>query len=225
MRAGRTMRTALIALTRNKTRAALTTLGIIIGIAAVIAMMEIGQGSSSAIQKTIASMGANNLLVFPGMAASGGVSWGAGSTMTLTPQDSDAIASELSGVITASAPLVRTRAQIVYGNRNWSPQTIYGTTPDYLRVRQWEDLAEGEPFTDRDLRGSAKVCIVGPTIVREVFGGESPVGKELRIRNTMFKVVGVLSAKGANMMGSDQDDIVLAPWTSEVPRLQPEHGP
>src|ERR1043165_2494348 len=123
MRAGRTMRTALIALTRNKTRAALTTLGIIIGIAAVIAMMEIGQGSSSAIQKTISSMGANNLLVFPGTAASGGVSFGAGSVMTLTPSDADAIARD-GPTAKAVAPIVRSRTQIIYGNKNWVPQMI-----------------------------------------------------------------------------------------------------
>ena len=213
MRFRRTARTSLIALTRNKTRAALTTLGIIIGIAAVIAMMEIGQGSSSAIQKTIASMGANNLLVFPGTAASGGISFGMGSSLTLTAQDAEAISRECPAVLAAS-PLVRSRAQLVYGNRNWVPQTIYGCSPEYLVVRQWEDLAEGEPFTERDVRAMAKVCLVGQTIVREVFGGQSPLGRELRVRNTMFKVTGVLTAKGANMMGQDQDDIVLAPWTS-----------
>src|SRR3954451_23021429 len=189
MRFRRTARTSLIALTRNKTRAALTTLGIIIGIAAVIAMMEIAQGSSSAIQKTIASMGANNLLVFPGTAASGGISFGMGSSLTLTAQDAEAISRECPAVLAAS-PLVRSRAQLVYGNRNWVPQTIYGCSPEYLVVRQWEDLAEGEPFTERDVRAMAKVCLVGQTIVREVFGGQSPLGRELRVRNTMFKVTG-----------------------------------
>ncbi len=194
-------------------RASLTTLGIVIGVAAVIAMMEIGSGSSEAIQRAIASMGANNILVMPGTAASGGVSFGAGSVMTLTPEDADAIARECPAV-GAVAPVVRARTQVVYGNKNWVPMFIDGTTPEFLRVRDWTQMAEGVPFTERDVRNSSKVCVVGQTIVRQLFGGQSPLGKELRIQNVAFRVVGVLTPKGANMMGMDQDDVVLAPWTT-----------
>jgi ABC-type antimicrobial peptide transport system permease subunit len=209
----RTLKTALRALRRNKLRAALTTLGIVIGVAAVIAMMEIGSGSSIAIQRTIASMGANNLLVMPGTAASGGVSFGAGSVLTMTPQDAEAILKECPAVASV-APVVRARTQVVFGNRNWVPLYIYGTTPAFLDVRDWTALAEGEPFTERDVRNSSKVCLLGRTLVRELFSGESPVGKEVRVQNVTFKVIGVLDSKGANMMGMDQDDILLAPWTT-----------
>jgi ABC-type antimicrobial peptide transport system permease subunit len=208
----RTFRTALNALRRNVLRSALTTLGIVIGVGAVIAMMEIGQGSSTAIRKTIASMGANNLLVQPGTASSGGVSFGSGSVMTLTPQDAEAIR-ELPSV-DAVAPVVRARTQVVYGNRNWVPVYIYGTTPEFLEVRDWTDLAEGAAFTKRDIDNQTKVCVIGQTLVRELFLGQSPVGKEVRVQNVAFTVIGVLAAKGANMMGMDQDDILLAPWTT-----------
>src|SRR5579859_8043010 len=134
----RTLLMAVQALTRNVLRSALTTLGIIIGVAAVIAMMEIGQGSRSAIQKTIAGMGANNLLVQPGTASSGGVSFGSGSVKTLTPQDAIALARECQPALVSVAPIVRTRTQVVHGNRNWVPFYIYGTTPSYLDVRQWD---------------------------------------------------------------------------------------
>ncbi|MCX7006932.1 MAG: ABC transporter permease [Kiritimatiellaeota bacterium] len=209
----RTFRMALHALRRNVMRAILTTLGIIIGVAAVIAMMEIGNGSSSAIQSTIASMGANNLLIMPGTAASGGISFGAGSTMTLSPQDCEAILRECSAVRNA-APIVRARTQVVYGNRNWVPMYIYGTTSDFLAVREWTELASGETFSDRDVRNGSKVCLLGQTIARNLFPDESPVGKEVRVKNVAFTVIGVLASKGANMMGMDQDDILLAPWTT-----------
>ena len=218
MRITRTLSMSLRALRRNPMRATLTTLGIIIGVAAVIAMMEIGSGSSSSIQKSIASMGASTLTVMPGAAASGGVSFGSGSVMTLTPQDCDAIARECPAVI-AAAPIVRGpgQAQIVYGSRNWVPSGfggITGTTSAFLTIRNWAELAEGEPFTDRDVRSANKVCLLGQTIARELFQGDSPVGQEIRIQNVTFRVVGVLAAKGANMVGMDQDDIVVAPWTT-----------
>ena len=206
------VRTALHGLSRNIMRAALTTLGIVIGVAAVIAMMEIGSGSSSAIQATIASMGANNLLVLPGTASSGGVSFGAGSVMTLTPQDAEAILNE-SPAIRGAVPVVRARTQVIYGNRNWVPSFIYGTTPAWLDVREW-GLAEGDMFTNRDVRNASKVCVLGQRLVRELFQGENPIGKEVRVQNVSFRVIGVLTAKGANMMGMDQDDVLLAPWTT-----------
>jgi macrolide transport system ATP-binding/permease protein len=206
------VRTALNGLRRNVLRAGLTTLGIIIGVAAVIAMMEIGRGSSSAIQQTIASMGANILMVRAGTASSGGVSFGAGSMMTLTPQDSEAMLEECPAV-RAAAPIVRARTQVIYGNRNWVPTFIYGTTPAFLKVREW-DLAEGSPITEREVRNASKVCLLGNTLVRELFQGESPLGKEIRVQNVSFKVIGVLSKKGANMMGMDQDDVLVAPWTT-----------
>ena len=209
----RTIRTALHALRRNVMRSILTTLGIIIGVAAVIAMMEIGRGSSDAIQNTITSMGANNLLIMPGTAASGGVSFGAGSAMTMTPEDCDAILRDCP-LVRAGAPVVRARTQVVYAGRNWVPMYIYGTTPQFLDVRDWTTLAEGEPFTERDVRNGSKVCLLGQTLVRELFQSESPIGKEIRVKNVAFRVVGVLTRKGANMMGMDQDDILLAPWTT-----------
>ncbi len=206
------LRTALMGLRRNIMRAALTALGIIIGVAAVIAMMEIGRGSASAIQATIASMGANNLLILPGTAASGGVTFGAGTIKTLTPQDAEAILKEIPAV-RAAAPIVRARTQVVYGNRNWVPIFLYGTTPSYLEVREWS-LAEGDMFSEQDVRNASKVCVLGTSLVRELFQGEPPVGKEIRVNNVAFKVIGVLTSKGANMMGIDQDDLLLAPWTA-----------
>jgi ABC-type antimicrobial peptide transport system permease subunit len=214
----RTVALALRALRRNTTRAVLTTLGIVIGVAAVIAMMEIGKGSSRSIERTIASMGANNLLVQPGTAASGGISFGTGSVLTLTPQDCEAILTQCPAV-KAAAPVVRARTQVVHGGRNWVPLYIYGTTPAYLEVRDWTKLEAGECFTDRDVRNASKVCVLGATLVRELFHGESPIGAEVRVQNVGLRVVGVLTRKGANTMGFDQDDLLLAPWTTIKSRI------
>ena len=204
---------SLTALRRNVMRSALTTLGIVIGVGAVIAMMEIGNGSSASIQKTIASMGANTLMIFPGAAASGGVSFGAGSTMTLTPGDSDAILRECPSV-RATAAVVRSRnAPLIVGNKNWVPSEIDGTTPDFLVVREWP-VVDGAAFDERDVRNAARVCLIGQSLVRELFQGQSPVGQEVRLQNVALRVVGVLEKKGASMMGRDQDDILIAPWTT-----------
>jgi len=213
MKSYRTLKTALGALRRNVMRAVLTTLGIVIGVAAVITMMEIGNGASITIQRTMASMGANTLVIVPGAANTSGINYGAGSMMTLTPQDADAVGKECPAVGSV-APIVRARTQVVYGSRNWVPTYIYGTTPSFLEVRDWTDLEEGEAFTEHEVRNLSKVCIIGQTIAGELFGGQSPIGREVRIRNVAFKVIGLLRKKGANMMGMDQDDILLAPWTT-----------
>ncbi len=218
MNPGNTFVLAFRALLRNKVRTALTMLGIMIGIASVIAMVAVGQGASSMIQEQIGSLGGNLLMVMPGAATSGGFSWGAGSVMTLTPDDGAAIEKEVPSV-RAVAPIVGTRAQIVYGGQNWVPGQMMGTSPGFLDVREWL-LEEGSFFSDQDVYSAAKACVIGLTVSSNLFQGDSPVGKVIRIKNMPFRVCGVLSRKGTNAMGHDQDDIVLVPWTTAKRVLQ-----
>jgi len=214
MRFFTTFSLAFHALRRNPTRSLLTTLGIVIGIAAVIAMTEIGKGSSNSIARSISQMGAGNLLVMPSHTNKGGVSSGSGSAMTLTPEDYKAIVRECSSVGTA-APIVTARVQVVAGNKNWNPWNIHGSTPEYVKVQNFGMPTEGELFTDEDVQSANTVCLIGNTVRRELFGeGVSPIGEEIRIGKVNFRVVGVLPSKGANMMGFDQDDVILAPWTT-----------
>ncbi len=208
-----TWRTALGALRRHKMRSGLSALGVVIAVGAVIAMTEIGEGSKATLQKGIASMGANTVMIFSGSTNTGGVNLGTGSAVTLTPADASEIASQCPAV-SGVAPVVRARAQIVYGNRNWVPEQISGTTPSFLVVRDWQEMAMGEMFTERDVRNGNKVCVIGETVRRNLFQDVSPIGKEIRLSNVSFRIVGVLRRKGANMMGMDQDNVVLAPWTA-----------
>jgi len=208
----------LKALHRNRFRSFLTTVGIIIGIAAVIATMEIGGGMSHSLHNTIASMGANTVLVLPAEVSTGGVQT-AGRATTLTPEDADAIERECPSVRYV-APMVMARgAQVVAGNRNCVPASVVGTTPSFLALRNWDELYLGEPFTEEDVRRARKVCLIGRTVAARLFPKLSPVGREIRIRNEPFVVMGVLRKKGADILGNDQDDILVAPWTTMKYRI------
>jgi putative ABC transport system permease protein len=216
MRFFATIRMALRALRRNKMRSVLTTLGIIIGVGAVIAMVGIGNGAKAQVEAQIASLGQNVILIFSGNFTSGGVRSGWGSAGTLLIPDADAIAREIPGVVAVS-PEVRTRAQIIAGNQNWFT-TVQGESPEYFDIRQWP-LASGTVFTEQDVRSASKVCIIGKTIASQLFGDEEPIGQIIRVRQVPFVVAGVLTSKGLSVMNTDQDDVIIAPYTSVMKRL------
>jgi len=187
-------------------------LGIIIGVAAVIAMLAIGQGARYVVESQIASLGTNVLIIFPFASSQGGVRWEAGTSIRLTQDDAEAIREQCPAVQYVS-PTVRSGEQIVAGNLNWRTR-VEGVLPEYLLIRDWP-LASGNSFTDTDVRGATKVCVIGQTVAKNLFGENAdPVGQTIRIRKQPFKVVGVLTAKGQNAMGQDQDDIIYAPFTT-----------
>ncbi len=203
------------ALGANRMRSFLTMLGMIIGVGAVILMLAIGQGVREQVQSSIAAMGSNLFIILSGSTTSGGARMGFGAAPTLTIADAQAI-EELPGV-SAIAPAAPGTAQLVYGANNWST-TVYGTTPSYLEVRDWE-LAAGAPFTDSDVRSATRVALLGQTVVQNLFGDEDPVGKTIRIKNSPYLVLGVLAAKGQSLDGRDQDDTVLIPVTTAQRKL------
>ncbi|MCC6160844.1 MAG: ABC transporter permease [Nitrosomonas sp.] len=201
---------AMRALQTNRLRTALTMLGMIIGVAAVVLMLSIGQGAQASINSAIASMGSHLLIVMPGATSSGGLRWGSGSVKTLTVQDAHAIA-ELP-MIDATAPVISGTAQLNYSANNWST-VLTGVTPDYFSVNNWE-MANGNIFTEGDLRSGTRVAVLGQITATSLFGDEDPVGKIIRITNRPFTVIGVLAAKGQSLTGRDQDDNVFIPLTT-----------
>jgi putative ABC transport system permease protein len=192
----------------NKMRSALTMLGIIIGVGAVIAMIAVGSGAKKRIAEQIASMGSNLIMVMSGSSTSGGMRFGAGTVPTLTADDAKSIQTEIPGV-KYTAPSLNGVAQVVYGNQNWST-IIIGTTPEALDIRDWP-LAAGRPFTQQDVDGATKVCLLGRTVAENLFGGIDSVGQIVRIKKVPFTVIGVLTPKGQSTWGQDQDDIIFVP--------------
>ena len=208
---------AVRAIAANKTRSFLTALGIIIGIASVITMLAVGQGTKKSIQANIAEMGSNMIMIGPGADRRGGVRQDASSMETLKMNDYESIKDECT-YIKAISPVVNKSGQFIYGNEN-APSTIYGVNQDYMEIRQIS-VADGDMFTDADIKASAKVCILGQTVVDNLFpNGGDPIGRTVRFNSIPFRVIGVLKKKGYNSMGMDQDDLVLAPYTSVMKRI------
>lgn len=211
------LKIALRALSNNKLRGFLTMLGIIIGVASVITMLAIGQGSKKSIQKQIGEMGSNMIMIHPGADMRGGVRQDASAMETLKLDDFEAIAGE-TRYISACSPSVNSSGQVIYGANNY-PSSVYGINEDYLDIRKYT-VAKGDMFTEQDISTSAKVCLIGQTIVDNLFtNGEEPVGQIIRFNKIPFKVIGVLTAKGYNSMGMDQDDLILAPYTTIQKRI------
>ncbi len=200
----------------NKMRSFLTMLGIIFGVGAVIAMLAVGSGARQRISEQISSMGSNLLIILPGSTTAGGVRMGAGTQPTLSMADAEAIQKECPSV-DCVGPVLSGIAQVAYGNLNWSTG-ITGTTPDMLRVRDWP-LSAGRPFTNEDVRSASKVCLLGETVVENLFGEDNPVGKIIRIKNVPFTILGVLAEKGQSPMGQDQDDVIYIPVTTAQKKL------
>lgn len=210
-------RIAFRALIRNKLRAFLTMLGIIIGVSSVIAMLAIGEGSKMKIRNTMSSMGTNMVMIMPNFQRRGGVSLGTSSSMALKYSDVVALRNEATS-LAAISPEIRASGQIIYGNQN-TQTTVEGVSGEYLSIRKL-NIGSGRIFNDTEIRDMSKVCIIGHTVVKNLFGeGADPVGLSIRIKNLPFQVIGVLESKGESSMGQDQDDIILAPYTTVQSRL------
>jgi len=206
---------AWMAMWANRLRTILTMLGMVIGVAAVILMLAVGQGTQQQVQESIASMGSNLFIILSGSTTSGGLRMGGGAAPTLTLTDAQSI--EELPLVAAVAPSSPGTAQLVYGSSNWSTQVI-GTTPSYLTVRDWR-LASGMPFTDSDIRSATRVALLGQTVAQNLFGDEDPIDKTIRIKNSPYLVLGVLAGKGQSLDGRDQDDTVLVPVTTAQRKL------
>jgi len=216
IRAWQTAVIALRALRRNKMRSTLTALGIIIGVASVVAMVAVGNGAQARITSQVAALGQNLLSVFAGSRKSGGVNSGLGSASALTLPDAEAIRREIGDVV-AISPEDSTTAQAIANGRNWST-TVAGESPDYLKIRDWK-LASGSMFTEREVRSAAKVAVIGSKTASELFGPLNPVGQSVRIQNIPFVIIGLLESKGAGMGGQNQDDRILIPYTTAMKRV------
>lgn len=207
---------ALRALRRNTMRSVLTALGIIIGVAAVIAMVSIGNGASASVEARVATLGRNVIMVYAGSTSSGGVRSGWGGAGTLTLEDAQALKREVPQAVAVS-PEVRSGVQIAAGNQNWLT-TLYGDAPEYFDIRQWT-LSEGGGFSDQDVRSANKVCIIGKTVARQLFGDSDPLGQVMRVKHVPFLITGVLAPKGLSVQGSDQDDCIIMPYTTAMKRV------
>ena len=205
----------LKAIFRNKLRSSLTMLGIVIGVGCVIVVVAIGNGASQSIQQTINSLGSNFVMIFPGAATQGGMRGFTGQS-NLTVEDADAIKAECPAVAYVS-PMVRMNAQVVAGELNWGTQ-VWGAGVDWPFIRAW-NVSDGAFFSDQDVRVGTKVCVIGATVAENLFPQGGAVGQTVRIKNVPFKVTGVLERKGGNMMGQDQDDQIVAPYTTVMKRL------
>jgi putative ABC transport system permease protein len=211
------LKIALKALNRNKLRAVLTMLGIIIGIAAVICMLAIGQGSKDSIKAQISEMGSNMIMIHPGSDQRGGVRQSADDMQTLKIADYETLR-DRAAYLSAVSPMVQSSAQMVVGNNNW-PSSIYGVTEEYMTIRKLS-IEDGEMFTEADIKSAAKVCLVGKTVVDNLFpDGDNPIGRVVRFGKIPFTIIGVLQSKGTNSMGMDQDDVVIAPYTTVMKRI------
>ncbi len=211
-----TLRIAFRALAKNKMRAGLTVLGVVIGIAAVTVMVSIGQSANQLVLGELQNFGTNVIMVFPARMQSHGVSQG--SIPHLTGADAEALETECPA-IAATSPMIFTGGQVIYGNTNWQPKQIFGVGANYLTVRNWP-IHQGGFFTAQDISSSAKVCVIGHTLVEKLFQTTNPIGETIRIKRIPFRVVGVLETKGANMVGEDQDDVLLAPFTTVQKRME-----
>jgi putative ABC transport system permease protein len=216
MRVESTFNIAFRALRRNKLRSVLTALGIIIGVAAVIAMVGIGNGAKAQVEAQIASLGQNIIIVSSGSTTASGIRTGWGGAGTLKLEDADAIRREVTGVTNVSEEVIST-TQVAAGNQNWFTR-IFGESAEYFDLKQWP-LAEGAPFTPQDVRSANKVCVIGRTTATEIYGNDDPIGQVLRIKNVPFVITGVLTSRGFTTQGIDQDDIVVMPFTSAMKRV------